>query len=96
MSHAKSRGPWAVFAKTWRRLASELQNPYQREFFLSSEHQRCDMKILGQVAPFRGSGSGGQQSLVSLNWELFSNLYPRLCKICLIRTFLRGGGSTRL
>ena len=49
MSHTKSKGPWAVFAKTWRRLASEPQIPYQRESFLSSEHQRCDMKILARL-----------------------------------------------
>ena len=42
-------GKGSGFARSWRRLASEPQNPYHRACFLSSEHQRCDMKVLARL-----------------------------------------------
>jgi hypothetical protein len=67
MWHAKINGQFlqTVFPGDWP------QNPRM----LIKGSSFSVLSTSGQVAPFRGSGSSGQPSLVSLSWELSSNLY---------------------
>jgi hypothetical protein len=79
---------WAASARTYRRGETQsLRTPECLSKGMLSQFWAPGVwhEDTGQVAPFTGFGSGGQQ--VSLNKELSSNLYLCGYKICLLRTF---------